>query len=74
MKTSLDLDRRSFLRVTALAGGGMLLAYFADPVAKVLGQGAAPPAQNFVPSAFVRITADGVITITAKNPEIGQGI
>jgi isoquinoline 1-oxidoreductase subunit beta len=74
MKTS--LDRRSFIRVSALAGGGMLLAYFADPVEKVLAQAApaAPPAQNFVPSAFVRITPDGVITITAKNPEIGQGI
>jgi isoquinoline 1-oxidoreductase beta subunit len=76
MTTTL-LDRRSFLRVTALAGGGMLLAYYAEPVAKVFGQAApapAPPAANYVASAFIRITADGAITITAKNPEIGQGV
>src|ERR1700722_20082613 len=76
MTTTL-LDRRSFLRVTALAGGGMLLAYYAEPVATVFGQAApapAPPAANYVASAFIRITADGAITITAKNPEIGQGV
>ena len=77
MTTTL-LNRRSFLRVTALAGGGMLLAYYADPVAKVFGQAAPtatpPPAANYVASAFIRITADGAITITAKNPEIGQGV
>src|SRR5690349_468411 len=75
MTTTL-LDRRSFLRVTALAGGGMLLAYYAEPVTKVFGQAAAPtpPAANYVASAFIHITADGAITITAKNPEIGQGV
>ena len=75
MTTTL-LDRRSFLRVTALAGGGMLLAYYVDPVSKVFGQAAAltPPPANYVASAFIRITADGAITITAKNPEIGQGV
>jgi isoquinoline 1-oxidoreductase subunit beta len=74
MTTTL-LDRRSFLRVTALAGGGMLLAYYVEPVSKVFGQAAqAPPAANYVASAFIHITADGGITITAKNPEIGQGV
>src|SRR6202158_2590753 len=75
MTTTL-LDRRSFLRVTALAGGGMLLAYYVDPVSKVFGQAPAltPPPPNSVASAFIRITADGAITITAKNPEIGQGV
>jgi isoquinoline 1-oxidoreductase subunit beta len=69
------LDRRSFLRVTAIAGGGMLAAYYCDPTLKVLAQGApAQPPPGFVASAFIRIAADGAITITAKNPEIGQGI
>ena len=30
------VSRRSFLRATALAGGGMLLAYYVEPITKVL--------------------------------------
>jgi isoquinoline 1-oxidoreductase beta subunit len=67
------LDRRSFLRVSALAGGGMLVAVYLDPVARVAGQGQAP-AQAFVPNAFIKIGPDNVVTIVSKNPEIGQGI
>ncbi|MEP6763654.1 MAG: molybdopterin cofactor-binding domain-containing protein, partial [Gemmatimonadaceae bacterium] len=29
---------------------------------------------DFTPNAYIRITADGKITIIAKNPECGQGI
>jgi len=68
-------DRRSFLRVSAIAGGGVLLAAYFEPVARVLAQvqGQAPtPA--FLPTAFVRIMPDGSTTIIAKNPEIGQGV
>src|SRR3970040_1901671 len=68
---SRQLDRRSFLRVSALAGGGMLVAAYLDPVTHVLAQG---PAQAFVPNAFIRITPDNIVTIVSKNPEIGQGI
>src|SRR5947207_4261938 len=68
------INRRSFLKVTALAGGGMLVASYLDPIAQVLAQGPQGPAVNFVPSAFVKITPDNVITIMAKNPEIGQGV
>lgn len=69
------LNRRSFLRVSAIAGGGILLSAYLDPVESVLGQAAqqAAPAP-LSPNAFIRITADGVITITAKNPELGQGV
>ena len=68
------LDRRSFLRVSALAGGGMMIALQFDG-AQLLAQGppqGPPPA--FVASAFVKIAPDGKVTIISKNPEIGQGI
>jgi isoquinoline 1-oxidoreductase beta subunit len=65
------LDRRSFLRVSALAGGGLLLATRLDMVADALAQ-EAPGA--FAPNAFIRLTPDGVVTIMAKNPEVGQGV
>jgi isoquinoline 1-oxidoreductase beta subunit len=69
--TSTLLDRRSFLRVTAVAGGGMMIALHFEP-AELLAQG--PPAQGFDPLAFVKIAADGTVTIMNKNPEIGQGV
>jgi len=66
------LDRRSFLRVSALAGGGLLLATAVGDVADaVAGQSASTA---FTPNAFIRITPDGIITIVAKNPEVGQGV
>lgn len=66
------VSRRSFLRVSALAGGGMLLASYIEPVTKVLAQ-FGPPVQ-LLPASFISIAPNGVITIIAKNPEIGQGI
>ena len=62
---TLSLDRRSFLRVSALAGGGFVLGVHVS---------AEDAASAFTPNAFVKITADGVITVVAKNPEVGQGI
>jgi isoquinoline 1-oxidoreductase beta subunit len=69
------LDRRGFLRVSALSGGGLLLAYYVEPVAKAFAQAPqAPPPVTLTPSAFIRVTPDGVVTIMGKNPEIGQGV
>jgi isoquinoline 1-oxidoreductase beta subunit len=67
------LTRRSFLRVSALAGGGMMLAAYSDPVAEILAQGQTPP-PALVPMAFIKIAPSGIVTIMAKNPEVGQGI
>jgi len=69
-----SLTRRSFLRVTAIAGGGMLLSAYIDPLDKSLASAQQPPAAALSPNAFIRISAGGIVTITAKNPEIGQGV
>lgn len=71
------VNRRDFLRVTAIAGGGILLASYAEPLEaleRIGTNGIVPPIADPMLSAFVRITPDGIVTITAKNPEIGQGI
>jgi isoquinoline 1-oxidoreductase subunit beta len=72
---ALVMERRAFLRVTALAGGGMLLALYAEPMAKALSvaQRGQPPV-TLSPNAFIRIAPDGTVTLMAKNPEIGQGV
>lgn len=67
---TLSLDRRDFLKVTAVAGGGILIGTWLAPRAA----GAAQAATPFEPSAFIRITPDGVVTLISKNPEIGQGV
>lgn len=72
MSATLTLDRRDFLRVTALAGGGFMLATYLDPLDLFAqGRGNAAPLE---PNAFVSIDANGIVTIIAKNPEIGQGV
>jgi isoquinoline 1-oxidoreductase beta subunit len=69
------IGRRSFLRVSAVAGGGVLLAAYIEPLEKALAQAPqGPPPAVLTPNAFIRISAEGIVTITAKNPEVGQGI
>jgi isoquinoline 1-oxidoreductase subunit beta len=67
------LQRRSFLKITALAGGGVMLGL--ESTSELLAQGRGnPPAAPPVPNNFIRVAADGTVTIVAKNPEVGQGI
>jgi isoquinoline 1-oxidoreductase beta subunit len=68
------VSRRSFLRVSALAGGGLMIAAYFDPVGDVLAQGQGQPPPALQPSAFIKIGPTGNVTIYAKNPEVGQGI
>jgi isoquinoline 1-oxidoreductase subunit beta len=68
-----EVSRRQFLRVSAIAGGGILLATYFES-ADAATAWAAQPAADFVPNAYIRITPDGIVTIVAKNPEIGQGV
>ena len=78
------VSRRDFVRVTALAGGGLLIGTWLDSrLAGALAAQAAPAsagtaaaavADEFSPNAFIRIAASGAVTVVAKNPEIGQGI
>lgn len=72
MDTTIRVDRRSFLRVTAIAGGGLMLGTYLDAF-DVTDANAATTA-DFAPNAYVRISPDGIVTVIAKNPEIGQGV
>src|SRR5579871_2670242 len=67
-----QIQRRSFLKISALAGGGVLLGLVETPKLKAQGRGGpqAPP----VPNNFIRVAADNTVTIVAKNPEVGQGV
>lgn len=60
-------SRRDFIKTSA-AAGGLMLSFSLAGVAKAAG---APGVQL---NAYVTIAPDGVVTIVAKNPEIGQGV
>jgi isoquinoline 1-oxidoreductase beta subunit len=68
------LDRRAFFRVSTVGGGGLLLTLHTGLVKDILAQAPQTPAPAFVATAFVRVAADGTVTIMGKNPEIGQGV
>jgi isoquinoline 1-oxidoreductase beta subunit len=58
-----SLSRRGFLRIAATAAGGMMVSLEC-----------AEGAESFEPNGFVKLDADGTITIWNKQPEIGQGV
>jgi isoquinoline 1-oxidoreductase beta subunit len=71
METKL-IGRRSFLRVTATGAGGVLIGLYVKPEARAqLRGGQAPPPKV---ENYIRVAADGSVTIMAKNPEVGQGV
>ncbi len=72
MDSKQRVNRRQFLGVSAVAGGGILLATYLEPLNAA--ESWAPSPTDFTPNAFIRITPDGIVTIVAKNPEIGQGV
>ncbi len=68
------MNRRSFLRVSALAGGGAMIALYSSREALFAQAPAQQPPPPLSPNAFIKVAPDGIVTIMSKNPEIGQGI
>jgi len=67
------LNRRAFLKLVGVAGGGLALAFYVGDRATALATTGGAE-QGFAPNAFLRISPDGSILIYAKGPEIGQGV
>jgi isoquinoline 1-oxidoreductase subunit beta len=70
-KTLRPISRRDFLKVSALAGGGLMLSFSwsSSP-----GSTAAKTADIVELNGYLKISADGVVTIMSPNPEGGQNI
>jgi isoquinoline 1-oxidoreductase beta subunit len=73
-KTKTQLDRRSFIKVSALAGGGMLIGLYTAPELLARQRGPALAATPINPNTYIKIHPDNTFTIVSKNPETGQGI
>jgi isoquinoline 1-oxidoreductase beta subunit len=72
--TEKALTRRSFLKATAMAGGGVLIGLYTESEIFSQQRGAPPAPTPVNPSTFITVHPDNTFTIIAKNPETGQGI
>jgi CO/xanthine dehydrogenase Mo-binding subunit len=64
------LSRRDFLKVSAVAGGGVLIGFCVGLPRGAAAQAAPPPS----PNAFVKIDAAGGITVICPRNEMGQDV
>jgi isoquinoline 1-oxidoreductase subunit beta len=72
MSDVLNLSRRSFLKSTALAGGGLVLGVYLPRLSN-LAAAAEEKTSSYMPNAFVRIATDGTISVVVPHSEMGQG-
>jgi isoquinoline 1-oxidoreductase beta subunit len=69
------VDRRAFIKVSALAGGGLLVGtYLRFGSSSALAKTPPISADKFTPNAFITIATSGAVSIIAPNSEMGQGI
>lgn len=66
-----DPSRRTFLKVSAAAGGGLLIGFHWPWPASAE---AAPALTVFKPNAWLRIDRNGIVTVMVGQSEMGQGI
>ena len=66
------MNRRDFFKATALIGGGFALGLYSDSETPAHAQ--PPRPAGLEPSAFIKIAADGSVTLINRAPEIGQGM
>ena len=77
MKTltlSQPVNRRDFLKLSGLAGGGLALAFYIKSGPNAEAAEGATKSGDFSPNAFIRIAPTGAVTIVSKQPEMGQGV
>ncbi len=70
VQRKLAMDRRSFLKVSLLASGALVVGCGRTDQMEPAGTGA----ETWVANLYVRIDPDGSVTIVSKNPEGGQGV
>jgi len=68
-------SRRSFLKATALAGGGMMLSFSWLAGCKPTPEEVLTlPKEWFELNSYIKIGENGVVTLMAPNPEFGQNV
>src|SRR5580765_2771855 len=70
----ITVSRREFVTVLATTGGGLLLGYRVAGAPRAALAATASPSPSFAPNAFIRIAADGAVTLIMPQVEMGQGV
>lgn len=69
------INRRSFIKVSAMAGGGMMISFSwlagCKPTAK---EALALPKEWFELNSYIKIGENGVVTLVSPNPEFGSNV
>ncbi|HVV47480.1 MAG TPA: molybdopterin cofactor-binding domain-containing protein [Bryobacteraceae bacterium] len=65
--------RRLFLKVSLAAGGAVVFGFNTEQDLFAQGRGGQPQRPP-EPVNYIKVAADGTVTIVAKNPELGQGV
>ena len=75
-KVKTQYNRRSFLKISAAAGGGMLIGFswFTGCTTDKQIQKVAVPKEWFDINGYIKIGDTGMVTIYSPNPEIGQNV
>lgn len=73
-ENDLSLNRRSFMRVSAAAAGGLLVSLYFDLPAAMQEGRQTPTPKVYPPDAFVHVRPDGKIVIQVNRLEFGQGV
>jgi isoquinoline 1-oxidoreductase beta subunit len=71
--TDTSLTRRGFIKASAMAAGGLMVALYRDSPATAQEAGQPAP-RIYPPDAFIQIRPDGKIVIQVNRLEVGQGI
>lgn len=69
------ISRRSFIKVSALAGGGMMLSFSWLAGCKPTPEEALTlPKEWFELNSYIKIGENGIVTLMAPNPEFGSNV
>jgi isoquinoline 1-oxidoreductase subunit beta len=71
----ISMSRRSFLKTSAMAGGGLMISFgWGSSVASAANESSTVADEISQLNGYLKISSDGIVTIMSPNPEGGQNV
>lgn len=74
MSLQAEVDRRTFIKTSIVAGGALLIGFHWPEFASAEETRAFSAGSDFKPNAFLRIAKNGRVTVIVGQSEMGQGV